>query len=788
MASYFVSKWLNTSVVGSVSHSIPGGRLFIGASPAASRKVVHANHHGIVIAVGYTYSRQPFIRDYLTMPKARTFSTNLLFALVSFSVLLIVLIAPPIANAQPAASSPGLSGWLTIVWGDGQSGTNKDAQTRYYLTDDFEQTTRLQLSQDLVKPLGGPLTLNGKRVTVQGVWPMTSNTAFDSTPLLNVQSIQLDEVHESAGPATPTISALSGSQPWISIMCKFSDVAAAPKSLTYFQGMYANSYPGLDHYWRQQSYGNVNIAGSTAAGWYTLPQPRSTYISGSYADLDRLADDCIGVANPNVNFSSFVGINLMFNDNLDCCAWGGQQYMTLDGVTKLWRVTWEPPWGYEDITIIAHEMGHGFGLPHSSSNYGTYTNQWDVMSDAWTTCGLSSNPTYGCLGQHTIAYHKDILEWIPAAQKYTLTPNETVMVTLERLALPQTNNYQLVQIPIGGSTTRFYTVEARQRSGYDLKLPENGVIIHEVDTTRDEPAKVLDPDNNGDTGDAGARWVPGETFTDEANDITVSVDAATTSGFRITVALSPSPYAKSFTGYFRNGQWFLDINGNGRWDNGTDRAFYFGMSGDKPVTGDWNGDGYAEVGVQRGNQWYLDLNGNGRWDSGIDGAYVFGQAGDQPVAGDWDNDGATEIGVKRGGVWYLDNGNGRWDGCGTLPAKDRCISNFGWTSDQPIAGDWDNDGTAEIGVRRGASWYLDTNGNGIWNSGVDQTFNFGMAGDQPVTGDWNGEGFAGVGAKRGGDWYLDRNANDAWNGCGTDTCISNWGLSSDLPVSGRWKP
>jgi hypothetical protein len=78
--------------------------------------------------------------------------------------------------------------------------------------------------------------------------------------------------------------------------------------------------------------------------------------------------------------------------------------LTLDGLTKSWYMTWEPPWGCQDICVIEHEMGHGFGLPHSSGAYGqTYDNQWDVMSNTWSNCGCSRDATFGCLGQHTIS-------------------------------------------------------------------------------------------------------------------------------------------------------------------------------------------------------------------------------------------------------------------------------------------------------------------------------------------------------------------------------------------------
>ncbi len=59
---------------------------------------------------------------------------------------------------------------------------------------------------------------------------------------------------------------------------------------------------------------------------------------------------------------------MMFNTTMGCCAWGGERTRTIDGVTKNWGVTWLPPWAHKQ-SILAHEMGHAFGLPHS--------NNWD---------------------------------------------------------------------------------------------------------------------------------------------------------------------------------------------------------------------------------------------------------------------------------------------------------------------------------------------------------------------------------------------------------------------------
>ena len=44
-------------------------------------------------------------------------------------------------------------------------------------------------------------------------------------------------------------------------------------------------------------------------------------------------------------------------------------------------------------------------------------------------------------------------------------------------------------------------------------------------------------------------------------------------------------------GVYKDGIWYLDWNGNGVWDGGMDKVYYFGTLGWTPVVGNWNGDG-----------------------------------------------------------------------------------------------------------------------------------------------------------------------------------------------------
>ena len=157
---------------------------------------------------------------------------------------------------------------------------------------------------------------------------------------------------------------------------------------------------------------------------------------------------------------------------------------------------------------------------------------------------------------------------------------------------------------------------------------------------------------------------------------------------------------------------------------------------DIPVVGDWNGNGITEIGVFRDNHtWNVDYNGNGVWDghAGGDRIYITGKPGDVPVPGDWNGNNITEMAVFRGSHnWYIDyNGNGIWDS----PAGGDRIYITGKPGDIPVPGDWNGDGITEMGVFRGNhTWYIDYNGNGIWDSpfGGDRIYTTGQPGDIPV--------------------------------------------------------
>jgi hypothetical protein len=238
----------------------------------------------------------------------------------------------------------------------------------------------------------------------------------------------------------------------------------------------------------------------------------------------------------------------------------------------------------------------------------------------------------------------------------------------------------------------------------------------------------------------------------------------------------------------------------------------FGVPGAIPVTGDWNGSGKAQVGVFLAGQWFLDLNGDGVWDEGDLWARL-GTLGDQPVTGDWDGDGKTDIGIF-GPSWLgdgraLDREPGLPDAQNLLKGRHKNIPpepqdapghrtmkrtahsplrsdvidhvfEFGTTGDRAVVGDWNGDGVKSIGIFRDGKWFLDLNGNGRWDPS-DVVVEFGAPGDLPVVGDWSGDGISKIGVYRHGTFYLDSNNNRALD---PGDKVIQLGGPGDKPVAG----
>jgi hypothetical protein len=148
------------------------------------------------------------------------------------------------------------------------------------------------------------------------------------------------------------------------------------------------------------------------------------------------------------------------------------------------------------------------------------------------------------------------------------------------------------------------------------------------------------------------------------------------------------------------------------------RIIQWGMAGDKPLAGDFDGDGFDEIVNFRpsdGN-WYIYNRVAGNYN-----IIHWGMSGDKPIAKDFDGDGKCDLAVYRpsDGTWYIHN---------SLDDS-MTIRQFGLSSDIPVPADYDKDNVSDIAVFRpsNGTWYvLRSSDNSFF------AVPFGLSGDIPV--------------------------------------------------------
>lgn len=147
-----------------------------------------------------------------------------------------------------------------------------------------------------------------------------------------------------------------------------------------------------------------------------------------------------------------------------------------------------------------------------------------------------------------------------------------------------------------------------------------------------------------------------------------------------------------------------------------------------------------------------------------------GTSTDEPLLGDWDGDGRANVGIRRPARQQFR--------LRTKAGTTRIV--FGEAADRGVSGDWDGDGRFEIGVRRaGTNTFLLRAADGTVT-----TVALGAVGDLAVTGDWDGDGITDVGVyDQATATYTLRIVDEegvAW------LASVPFGQAGDLPVTGDW--
>jgi hypothetical protein len=186
-------------------------------------------------------------------------------------------------------------------------------------------------------------------------------------------------------------------------------------------------------------------------------------------------------------------------------------------------------------------------------------------------------------------------------------------------------------------------------------------------------------------------------------------------------------------GLYRQSDGFAYLR-NSNSQGVADIRFFFGNPGDVPVVGDFDGDGCDTLSLYRpATQQFFVINELGENEGGLgaaDFSFVFGNPGDKPVVGDWDGDGISEVGLHRESTGFF-----YWRNSLTQGIADGSIF-FGDPGDRFVAGDWGIiDGVETPAVFRPSTatfYFRHTLTQGV----ADAQFSFGSAPWLPVAGEF----------------------------------------------------
>ena len=171
---------------------------------------------------------------------------------------------------------------------------------------------------------------------------------------------------------------LQGSQKLAVLLCKFSDTSQIePNPRSYYEDLFIKrGTGGLNDYWIAASLGAINLDGSQVFGWKTFDITRDAFVAANPGRWGKI-QDAINRFTEEVDTSKFDKVVALFNvDVNDGGADGG--------------VLGQPENG--NVTFLAHETGHVFGLAHSFDHSdrvavpmwpsvpGEYYDRHDVMS------------------------------------------------------------------------------------------------------------------------------------------------------------------------------------------------------------------------------------------------------------------------------------------------------------------------------------------------------------------------------------------------------------------------
>lgn len=267
--------------------------------------------------------------------------------------------------------------------------------------------------------------------------------------------------------------------PWAVILCKFTDGTDVPFPKQYYDDLFpaqGTSSWNMTRYFGDWSHGKIDVSGSKVFGWFQLSKSVNDYNSLGGAARPALMQWARNAAIASgIDLAPFYGVIVCTNRWKDIGSTPGG--VIAQGLTPYPQ-------------LLAHEMGHAYGLMHSrlDGSDDDYQDPWDIMSAA--NVYSAPDPHFSVIGPGLSVSNMRSRGWLDESRVWKSDPSsqgfdETLVLRpLVRRDLP---GFLAAELPDG------HFVEFRVRKGWDGGIPRPAVLVHHFEGGH----SYLTPANSG---------------------------------------------------------------------------------------------------------------------------------------------------------------------------------------------------------------------------------------------------------------------------------------------------
>jgi hypothetical protein len=340
-----------------------------------------------------------------------------------------------------------------------------------------------------------------------------------------------DSVPYSEPPRDPQPSPYTvGNKRVLYIRVDFSDDPGEPITVAGAQAVITE----LDRYYQAASFNQTRMTGTVTPTVLRMPRTKASY--GSMNATSQLLNDARSAATSAGFPQSSYDFEVVAFRRISAWSWAGLGFVGARG-------TWIN--GSYGLGVLAHELGHNFGLRHA--------NFWQAPNE--TIIGAGSSQEYGNpfdtmgsgdidnatgLQGHFNAWYKADLDWFsPAQVQVVAQPAQSGSFQLYDLEQPSLGGIHGIRVPISGA--RDYWIEFRPVAGG--QLARSAVIFWGYPSSDESNLLDMNPSTTS-AGDAPLQI--GRTFSDPAAGIHITpTGLGATNPVSLNVVVNRGPFSNN---------------------------------------------------------------------------------------------------------------------------------------------------------------------------------------------------------------------------------------------------